>query len=92
MFVQSNIPVPPKPILGGRKKSELRIAVENLHINQCVTVPAKDEKDQRKKSQRVNALATTVRRRFTDRRFTVRQMLGEIDGELHPVVRIWRTA
>lgn len=92
MIVQSNIPLPSKKAPCGRGKSQLRETAENLHVGQCITIPTRDEEEQRKVASRLSAMSGTIKRNQEGYNFTIRSMVGEIDGELHPVVRMWRTA
>lgn len=87
-LVESGVPI---PIHARREKSAERKAAEALLPGQCVTLIAKDEKEQRTLSRRLNALRTTILAEMPERGYTVRTMWGEIDNDIKPVVRLWRT-
>lgn len=87
-ILQTDIPIPADR---RRTRSRLRLMAESLSPGQCLTCPAADQDAQREMAKRLNAMRTSLKREFAERDFTVRQMYGEVDGEVTPVVRMWRT-
>lgn len=87
-IIETNIPLPSHY----RQVSKNRELASRLEVGHCVTFPADNEADQKALAKRINALRTTLKQNNPEKDFTVRQMYGEIEGTIKPVVRMWRTA
>ncbi len=91
MFIQSNIPVPARTAKRGPITSDARVKITSLNPGQCLTVVVSNLEERSARAKKLNSTITAIKR-ADGGEFTLRQMYGEVDGSVAPVVRVWRTA
>lgn len=90
LLVQTNIPIPSRTAGTGPDQSAARRALTELAPGHCLTAVAKDLSERKTLAKRMNATITAAKK-DTGFDYTLRQMYGEVDGSVAPVVRVWRT-